>query len=86
MENMHNGLKLKGRKTEHLSHNNGPTWKKLLILSFSTRWVGLSHKPFHTTALYNLTFIFDKFMFKPVYWIQFSPDFGWADPDPCGEK
>ncbi len=41
--NPHNGEKR--RKTEDFSVNNGPRWeKKLKLLSFSTRWVGLSQE------------------------------------------
>ncbi len=41
------------RKTEHIPFYNGLTGKKLWILSFSKRWVGLNHKKCHTTVPLN---------------------------------
>jgi hypothetical protein len=42
MKKTHNGEK--GRKTEHISVNNGQPGIILKILYFCTRWVGLSQK------------------------------------------
>ncbi len=41
----------KHTKTDHNSVNNNPTSKKLLILSFYTRWAGLIQKTILRAAL-----------------------------------